>query len=583
MKGTLIPGYKDLFGEADISYDDLLKNISSDTVIMLLASLNAELNTNEPHIENQERLFRIITYRFNPQQISHLKNALTQFKKTNADYNGTLFSRRYFLPMILKELKRNNKMFVDENNPIHEYNFLVAYLIIIDQVNEGDHVLLADAKRYNCQIMLTMPLIWATSIHQYEYNERSNPAFELFKLLCFCKYAYDKLRPFLKELINNYGFKTISQFTGSLFHVAKLTLNYQPNEVLRKLYFIVPKEGIRHDHLQSLSFSLGSDDISEVADLKRFPIYKTQKKGFMVVDEDFYKRKIYRGALFGLYKETTLSAGKSSFEDYKSDISKRVFEEILFKGIASQLTGEDSWVIHFDTLFDKSEPDMYCRYENNIFLIEFKDYLFPDSVMYGKGFGKFKKYVDERFIRSQNGKSKGVSQLSNCIYNLVNRKYCFDLMLDQKIKDREQLKIYPVICSTDFMFGMPGINEYLNILFSKQLREKRCNISGIRPMVILSLEVLYDLALRGKSFLKLQELIENYHSILNHFRREYLRDTGATGAYQIYLPSTASFDEIYQTKFRSSMIDKSELTSDERIKRMTNIIDLNQDQMNEEL
>jgi len=91
------------------------------------------------------------------------------------------------------------------------------------------------------------------------------------------------------------------------------------------------------------------------------------------------------------------------------------------------------------------------------------------------------------------------------------------------------------------------------------------------------------LALRGKSFLKLQELIENYHSILNHFRREYLRDTGATGAYQIYLPSTASFDEIYQTKFRSSMIDKSELTSDERIKRMTNIIDLNQDQMNEEL
>ena len=156
-------------------------------------------------------------------------------------------------------------------------------------------------------------------------------------------------------------------------------------------------------------------------------------------------------------------------------------------------------------------------------------------------------------------------------------------MLNQKIKDREQLKIYPVICSTDFMFGMPGINEYLNILFSKQLREKRCNISGIRPMVILSLEVLYDLALRGKSFLKLQELIENYHSILNHFRREYLRDTGATGAYQIYLPSTASFDEVYQTKFRSSMIDKSELTSDERIKRMTNIIDLNQDQMNEEL
>jgi hypothetical protein len=43
MKIVSVPGYKDLFDGNVIQYENLLTNVSSDTVAMLLISLNAEL------------------------------------------------------------------------------------------------------------------------------------------------------------------------------------------------------------------------------------------------------------------------------------------------------------------------------------------------------------------------------------------------------------------------------------------------------------------------------------------------------------------------------------------------------------
>ena len=81
----------------------------------------------------------------------------------------------------------------------------------------------------------------------------------------------------------------------------------------------------------------------------------------MVIDEDMYRKKVYRGPLFELNKETGLG-DKMKFEDYKTEVSKRCFEEILFKGIVRQLTIESS-IVHFDS--GEGEPDMYSRVGNN--------------------------------------------------------------------------------------------------------------------------------------------------------------------------------------------------------------------------
>ncbi|MBL7723554.1 MAG: hypothetical protein JNK27_05365 [Chitinophagaceae bacterium] len=577
MKTVLIPGYKDLYGESVLSYDDILKNTSSDTVIMLLISLNAELNTEETYLENQKRVIEVVTFRYTPEQISLLNDAISNYKAMAPDYSGALFSRRYLLSMLLKELKRNNKDGINETDPIHEYNFLLAYLFTVDEVNNKDHALLEVAKKYNFQIMPAMPLIWASNISQYEFNDMSNSAFELFKLLSFCKYSYHNHRLYLKELLNRYGFTNISQFMASFNQVVKSTLTYQPNEILRKLYFIVPREGIEHTHLISQCIN-NIKDKSEfnIADLRKFPLYKTQKRGFMVIDENMYTKKIYRGPLFELHKETTLRK-EMEFEDYKNKVSKDCFEDVLFKGIVSQMLQKETSILHFDSNSENGEPDLYYRYGNDVFLIEFKDYLFPDSIIEGANFGAYKKYINEKFLLSDKGKNKGVSQLSNCINNLLNKKYEFDFGLNEKIDKRERINIHPIICHTDFMFSMPGVNEYLNCLFVKELKEKECTYAGINNITLVNLEVFFDLALRGGDFMKLLDFIKAYYKMIDLMRRKASISLSADD----FIPSTASFDELYKIKFRNEMIDNGELTDKFRVNTMTSIIGISQEQINE--
>jgi len=48
-----------------------------------------------------------------------------------------------------------------------------------------------------------------------------------------------------------------------------------------------------------------------------------------------------------------------------------------------------------------------------------------------------------------------------------------------------------------------------------------------------------------------------------------------------FVPSTASFDEWYNTKFRSEMIDKGQLTNNARTSRMSSMIGIGQEQLDE--
>ena len=579
MKAELIPGYKDLFGDAGISYDDILKNTSSDTVIMLLSGLNAELNTEETYIANQKRIIEIVTFKYTPEQISLLEDAFSNYNVKAREYSGTLFNRRYLLSMLIKELKRDNKNVINENDPIHEYNFFLAYLITIDEVNEKDNELIDVAKRYDFKTMPAMPLIWASNISQYEFNDMSNPAFELFKLLSFCKYSYTNHRGFLKELVNKYGFTNISQFIASFNQVLKAILTYQPNEFLRKLYFITPEPGIKHIHLESLCINnVKNKNNLSLADLRKYPLYKTNRRGFMVIDENMFIKKIYRGPLFELHKETSMCQ-EVIFDDYKNEVSKKCFEDVLFRGIVNQLVQKEKSVIHFDNNSKIGEPDLYFRYGNDVFLIEFKDYLFPDTIIGGTNFGAYRKYIDERFLISNKGRNKGVSQLANCISNLLNKKYEFDLELNRKISDSEKIEIHPIICHTDFMFSLPGLNEHLNRLFAKQLKERKCTYLGINSITLLNLEVLFDLALRGGNFINLLSFINRYFNTMETIREK----ASISLLVDDFIHSTASFDEVYKTKFRNEMIDKGELTDEIRVDRMKNIIGISDEQINEVL
>ncbi len=110
--------------------------------------------------------------------------------------------------------------------------------------------------------------------------------YELFKLNCFSKYAYDRFKPYLKELINKYSFLNLSQFIGSFYQILNVTLIDNPAEPLRKLVSIKPSQSVNVDHLKALCCNLliGKNK-PLMADLRKYPLYETTIRGFMLIDE----------------------------------------------------------------------------------------------------------------------------------------------------------------------------------------------------------------------------------------------------------------------------------------------------------
>jgi len=199
MKMIMMPGYRSLFGEPTSSYEEILKKVPSEIVIMLLMSLNAELNTTEAHTVKQNRIWQLVSYRFTKGQYQKFEIAFSKYSEKVNGFDGTLFDRSCLLAMILKELKRNNTCDSELDEPLQEYNFVIAYLLVVDEVRKNDSELLENSKKYKDEVMPTLPLLWAGGIRQYEFNQTVNIAYELFKLNCFSKYAYDRFKPYLKE------------------------------------------------------------------------------------------------------------------------------------------------------------------------------------------------------------------------------------------------------------------------------------------------------------------------------------------------------------------------------------------------
>ena len=53
MKLKALAGYRDVFGEPKQTYEEILKNTSSNVMIMLLISINSELNSSDSFEEKQ--------------------------------------------------------------------------------------------------------------------------------------------------------------------------------------------------------------------------------------------------------------------------------------------------------------------------------------------------------------------------------------------------------------------------------------------------------------------------------------------------------------------------------------------------
>lgn len=230
------------------------------------------------------------------------------------------------------------------------------------------------------------------------------------------------------------------------------------------------------------------------------------------------------------------------FNRYSSEISKDVLENICFTGVCQALVPSLYDCLHFDDN-SQAQPDCYYRQKKTIFFIEFKDYMFPDELINNPSFKDLKSYFDERLIFSRKGKPKGVNQLIENLVLLNNKRYEFDRSL--VFSDKYKIDVFPIICYSDFMFNLPGVNKYLGDLFNERRSELNLHLLNALPLTMINIETLFDLYCRKGDFGTLKDLIERYHQIVRDRELELKKYYSVDN----FLATTASFDEIYNSIF----------------------------------
>jgi hypothetical protein len=545
MNSITVAGYKDLFPKGNKTYDNFTKGIPSDVVVSFFVALNNELDSREERFELQERIYKAFTARFTLKQDQELFNAFRQFiPKTNGQYGGLIFGRRYLLELIAKEVNNYRECSDYEDHPVDEYNLFKAYLTIVDEINERDHIFINFKNLDKGNPSNKYRLLWLPILNQWEWNETVNLVFELFKLLCFLKYAKANYLEYLKEYLDALGFKTIGNLLSSFHQVTKLTYVEDKNALLKKLAYLntSPSDNITHLSHLAINQRIGEEKVT-ISDVRKFPLYHKKGRGFMVIDRNTYFKKIYRGPFFELRTNTSLEK-KQKFNEYSKSVSDDLEKQCL-KPIIELFVGNASQVTHFDD-GSANIPDAYVRLDNKIFLFEYKASFFPESITNSPNFDDIKAHIDLKFIKNQNDKAKGINQLKKQIDIIGEKGFHFD----EDIKNKyENLLIYPIIVHQDFQFAMPGITDYLKTEFHEVIKEINGDIL-IKPLIMVDLAILFDIAFSGKDINYFELLIEKYDSYIAENINRFIK----SGLQEDFLNSHVSFDQLYHTK----LIKKSE-------------------------
>ena len=304
-------------------------------------------------------------------------------------------------------------------------------------------------------ISLKMDISVADTKHYKDFRPQLYKARQLYD---FCdKDALFKtyLPFFLKEKgVANWGEYLILLF-GIYSHSFKNTLLPRGSELENKFLsqFVIDKDEAENSRLWDLGYKgLGY--------LRDHFLYELPTGEYLLLDVNLLIDKFYQSLKFELYgtvkKNNLLTARGKPYKDQPQfnatlgDVFSEkyllydLFDKTYNGGNAVKFTGEQ-----LKQNGITGELDYYLRIGNTLFLIEYKDILFPDTLKYSDDTDAIKQGIKDRLCKDENGVRKGGGQL---LYN-IDRILNHGLMdtLDPGIKNVKS--IYPLLVTTDMAFS----------------------------------------------------------------------------------------------------------------------------------
>ena len=454
---------------------DYLKNISKSTLEETISFLNKD------DLPDYNDLFsnRTIRNDINGRVENFVRNKKLQIPICVFSTEANLY--------IFEGIIANRKQLLDENTlrrdtDRDELNIFKSILCVNQSLNEKEEKITLPNESNNmskiAQVYITLNFSIA-DLGLYDDIKK-----ELVNLLYVSFYKLKELINFLEQgkyknyldgIYNNFN---VANQKELLTRVAELYVNVA--KIVGKNRFFEVKDNNQQNFLDSLiakEIKIEDDFIN----IRNYPVYKKTDgtyivlNPFFIMDKFTISLKIFLASFFG----NSIQGKFSNF--YNKDFSEKFLMYNLFESIFDY-----KYFVKKKTLGEeeaKDEPDYYFRYNNKIFIFEYKDILINKNVKVSRDIEIILSELKKKLLQNKTS-DKGIGQLVKHINNIDNNEFPFD----DRIKTNKSLKIYPILVLSDRKLEILGINYQFNQWFRDELGDLSHKNIKVQDLVVMSLD-----------------------------------------------------------------------------------------------
>ncbi|MES2654694.1 MAG: hypothetical protein V4620_03845 [Bacteroidota bacterium] len=529
MKRVVMLKSKDLFPDEYLELKILVQDIPSIVVLAVLASINSRFFIDDPKPELQVRILNEVFLFRQPLEISQkIRDNVVNFFRNRPDIdfeNHALFSAKTVLMFMEYELTnyREKSDGWQDTNSEDELKLFKALLLFNDQLDSKLPPVSKIGKIYSPDTFF-YEVHWPLIVLQYDFMKPIDPIYQMIKgVVLMSELKKAELSFYVNKFLEINKRVSIHEYlleimqliiyctTGnnqSLFSRSGFTLEgdniptfYDSNCINPEDYHRDEKYKINHNGLKSK------------------PLIKLEESQYLVFHWNFLAKKLYDGLIFDFLNVTGVEEERGlTYPNFKSKYSDKIVEKIIFKNVMTYLLCGKKNLLHFEE--SQGEPDLYYRNKNNVILFEFKDVSFASSTIDSSTYEAIRDEIEKKiclYSDKKGEKSKGVGQMIKFIEKIVNSQYNFD-----SFENMSKWTIHPVIVITDEMFEIPGINRYINTIFTNHIEQYRGKFQKIEDVIIVNFDFLFSyIGKIKKGEYKLLELIAGYNKYIKYRQKQF--------------------------------------------------------------
>lgn len=495
----------------------------------------------------------------NPETQQTINQLITRYIYSNRILgNITLVSREAAL--FLSETILSNKEILiinntnEENPDVEELNLFKAFLVINEGVNRNDNLTL---DRTEDSIEKIAEIFVALKFSTADIGVYEDVNMELLKLGYVTSYKFEKLINFLKSKEEyKYLIEDLCQYFNQ-DNVEKLSANvdFLLVQVLRFKNNNSFKLRVEDEDSNKFLQSLTSSEIFAETDflkLRNHPLYQINEFTYSIVDPFFVLDKFTKSVKFILKesfnkKNNLNEKDRTFFNFYNTKFS----EEYLMKKLLDDIFFKKYYIKQNDSSGNDKQPDYYYRYNNDIFIFEYKDVLIAKEIKISGDIGQITDVLKKKFLVNPTDKKPiGIGQLINHIKAISENNFIYD----ENINLDKKHTIYPILLLSDRLLEIPGINYILNKWLRNNLPEIHKNLI-VNDLVIIDIDTLIFFAeylkRKDKNF---KELLEDHIKKMKMIAKGY--GNTEREVYQTFNNKISKKLAPFSSRFSNSMFDE---------------------------